>query len=289
MNKLAKLAAAALLAAGLAGCSSASDTQKTDGADAPKEDGTLEVVKVGATTAPHAMILEQAIEPMKEAGYDLQITEFSDYPNINPSTSDGSLDANYFQHQPYLDGYNEDNGYKEGDDGYLVSAGAIHYEPLGAYAQEIEEVNQDNIPENAKIAVPNDATNEARALLLLQDLGILTLKDGAGLNATKADIKDNPKNVEIIESAADQTANQLPDVDVAVVNGNYALAANITDYLRANEASDSEAAKTYQNVVAVKEANKDKDSIKKLVEILKSDDIKKYIEDEFGVSVVPAA
>ena len=183
MNKLAKLAAAALLAAGLAGCSSASDTQKTDGADAPKEDGTLEVVKVGATTAPHAMILEQAIEPMKEAGYDLQITEFSDYPNINPSTSDGSLDANYFQHQPYLDGYNEDNGYKEGDDGYLESAGAIHYEPLGAYAQEIEEVNLDNIPENAKIAVPNDATNEARALLLLEQAGLITLKDGVGINA----------------------------------------------------------------------------------------------------------
>ncbi|WP_297566335.1 MetQ/NlpA family ABC transporter substrate-binding protein [uncultured Faecalibaculum sp.] len=284
MNKLAKLAAAALLAAGLAGCSST----PAESEDAGNTD-ELEVVKVGATTAPHAMILEQAVEPMKEAGYDLQITEFSDYPNINPSTSDGSLDANYFQHSPYLEGYNEDNGYKSGDDGYLVSAGAIHYEPLGAYAQEIEEVNLDNIPENAKIAVPNDATNEARALLLLQDLGIITLKDGAGLNATKADVAENPKNVEIIESAADQTANQLPDVDVAIVNGNYALAANITEYLRANESSDSEAAQTYQNVVAVKESNKDKDSIKKLVEILKSDDIKKYIEDEFGVSVVPAA
>ncbi len=271
--------------AGLAGCSSVPADSKEDAGTS----GELEAVKVGATTAPHAMILEQAIEPMKEAGYDLQITEFSDYPNINPSTSDGSLDANYFQHSPYLEGYNEDNGYKSGDDGYLVSAGAIHYEPLGAYAQEIEEVNLDNIPENAKIAVPNDATNEARALLLLQDLGIITLKDGAGLNATKADVADNPKNVEIIESAADQIANQLPDVDVAVVNGNYALAANITEYLRANESSDSEAAQTYQNVVAVKESNKDKDSIKKLVEILKSDDIKKYIEDEFGVSVVPAA
>lgn len=278
MNKFLKLAAAAAVALSFAACSSSSDSKG-------EEDTTI---LVGATSSPHAIILKEAQDKMKDAGYTLEIKEFSDYPNINPSTSDGSLDANYFQHQPYLDSYNEDQGFKSGDDGYLVSAGAIHYEPLGIYSKKVKEVSLDAIEDGAQIAVPNDATNEARALDLLAAHGIITLKDGAGLKATVKDIEENPKNVEIVEVDAAQTPTKLDDVTYAVVNGNYALDANITDYLLETEDAESEAAQTFQNVIAVKEENKDNPAIVKLVEILKSDDMKKFIEDEFGVAVVPA-
>lgn len=274
-------------AAGLlfAGCSSSTETKTEDSTETT-------TLKVGATTAPHAEILEQAKDAMKEAGYDLEIVEFSDYPNINPSTSDGSLDANYFQHGPYLEGYNADSGYQSGDDEYLVSAGAIHYEPLGLYSEKVEKTGEFDpavVEEGAVIAVPNDSTNEARALFLLQDLGLITLKEDADLNnATVVDIEKNDKNLEITELAADQIATKLPDVDFAVINGNYALASDVTDYLLTTESADSDAAQTYQNVIAVKESRKDDEAIKKLVEILKSDDIKNFITDTYKGTVLPA-
>lgn len=288
-NKWFKLIAAGALAFGLAACSG-SGSADSGTADATKDDETtseLTVLKVGATSAPHAEILEEAKPLLKDKGYDLQITEFSDYPNINPATTDGSLDANYFQHEPYLISYDADSGLKEGDDGYLVSAGAIHYEPLGLYSDK--HTSTDEIADGAIVAVPNDATNEARALFLLQDQGWITLAEDAAIDtAVPNDIKENPYNLEIKEVAADQAANLLPDVDFAVINGNYALSAGVTDKLLTTEAADSEAAKTYANIIAVKEANKDDEAITTLVEVLKSDDIKDFIKEKYGVSVVPA-
>ena len=276
MNKFLKAAAATTIALSLFGC----------GAPEEKDDKTL---TIGATSSPHAIILEEAAKLMEEEGYTLEIKEFSDYPQINPSTSDGSLDANYFQHQPYLTSYNADEGFEEGDEGYLVSVGAIHYEPLGAYSETIEKISLDTVKDGDQIVVPNDATNEARALLLLQDLGLIELNESATLDkATVKDIVENPKNLEIVEIDAAQTAYKLKDVAIAVVNGNYALTAEIDEFLRAVESSDSQAAQTYQNVIAVREENKDNEAVKKLVEVLKSDEIKDFISEEFGVAVVPA-
>ncbi len=285
MKHFTKLAAIAALSLGLFGCSSNSDSSSTASASTSTSQSTT--IRVGATTSPHGVILEEAKSLLADKGYTLEIIEFSDYPNINPSTSDGSLDANYFQHQPYLTGYNEDNGYTEGVEGYLVSAGAIHYEPLGIYSEKYTSV--EDIPDGAQIVIPNDATNEARALYLLQDQGWITLKDDVDLNsATVQDIAENPKNLDIVEIAADQVASKLPDVDFGVLNGNYALTSNVTQYLLVTEAADSEAAKTYQNVIAVKESNKDNENIQVLVEVLKSDDIKNFIVEEFGAFAVPA-
>lgn len=293
MKTFTRLAAAAALTLGLFGCSSSTSTSSTassaasSSADAASGAEVSTVIKVGATTSPHGVILEQAKQAMKDKGYDLQIVEFSDYPSINPSTSDGSLDANYFQHQPYLDSYNEDNSYEAGKDGYLVSAGAIHYEPLGIYSEKHDSV--DDVAEGAQIVIPNDPSNEARALYLLQDQGLITLKDGTSISdATINDIAENPKNLEIVEIAADQVASKLPDVDYGVLNGNYALTSDVTDYLLVTEAADSEAAKTYQNIIAVKEAKKDDPAVVALVEVLKSDDIKDFIKEEFGAFAVPA-
>lgn len=282
--KLFQGIAAAVLAAGLlTGCSSNDTTASNDG-----ETADVTVLKVGATTSPHGIILEEAKKLLTEDGIELDIVEFSDYPNINPSTSDGSLDANYFQHLPYLESYNADNDYVSGVDGYLVSAGAIHYEPLGLYSEKFTTVEE--CPDGATIAIPNDATNEARALYLLQDLGLITLSDDAAVDtATVADITENPKNLQIEELAADQIANVLPDVDYAVINGNYALSAGVEKYLIAVEADTSDAAQLYQNVIAVKESNLDNEAIKKLVEVLRSADIKDFISEEFGTMVVPAA
>ncbi len=288
MKKFVKGLFAAGLALSLAACSSnsaSSDDSSADDANASSDE--LTVIKVGATTTPHGQILEEAKEAMKEKGYDLQITEFSDYPPINPAVSDGSLDANYFQHLPYLEGYDADSNYKSGDDGYLISVGAIHYEPFGVYSETLKDIAE--IKDGDKIAVPNDATNEARALLLLQELGLLTLSEDADLNtATIKDITENPKNLEIIELPADQIAAQLPDLAAGVINGNYAMAGDVTDLRIAYEPEDSDAVKTYQNIIAVKESNKDNEGIKTLVEVLKSDEIKNYITENFGTSVVPA-
>lgn len=287
MKHFTKLAAVAALSLGLFGCSSNSDSSTNSTSSTSSSSSESVVIRVGATTSPHGVILEEAKSLLADKGYELEIIEFSDYPNINPSTSDGSLDANYFQHQPYLTGYNEDNNYTEGVEGYLISAGAIHYEPLGIYSEKYTSV--DDIQDGAQIVIPNDATNEARALYLLQDQGWITLKDGVDLNtATVQDIAENPKNLDIVEIAADQVASKLPDVDFGVLNGNYALTSNVTQYLLVTEAADSEAAKTYQNIIAVKESNVDDEAIQALVEVLKSDDIKSFIVEEFGAFAVPA-
>lgn len=288
MKRLSALFASGVLAFSLAACSSGTTASSTAASTASSSaSGELETITVGATASPHAIILEEAKDLLKEKGYDLEIVEYSDYPNINPSTADGSLDANYFQHEPYLISYNEDNGVASGDDGYLVSAGAIHYEPLGIYSQKHASV--DEVEDGAQIAIPNDATNEARALYLLQDQGWITLSEDASIStATVADIVDNPKNLDIVEVAADQVASKLPDIDFGVINGNYALTSEVTDDLLVTEAADSTAAQTYQNIIAVKESRKDDPAITALVEVLRSDDIKNFINEEFDGAAVPA-
>lgn len=279
MKKLIVGALALLLSVGLAGCGNGEGNQT--------EKKTL---KIGATSSPHAVILNEAKKYMEAKGYELDVVEFADWVKLNPSTSDNSLDANYFQHQLYLEGYNKDADYEQGKDGYLISVGAIHFEPLGIYAQEPNgrtSISADDLEDGDKIAVPNDATNEARALLLLEKYGIIQLKDGVGVNATIKDIEAKAKDIEFFEIDAAQIPNKLPDVKLAVVNGNYALDANIEDKLICSEDKSDEAAQAYANIIAVKEENKDLEVVNALVEVLKSDDIKKFIEAEFNGIVVP--
>lgn len=257
---------AAVFAVGaLAGCGS-------------KDGGTI---TVAATEVPHSEILEAAKPLLAEKGWELQVTVFNDYIQPNEVVEAGDFDCNYFQHTPYLNSFNEEKGT------HLVSVGEIHYEPLGIYGGK--ESDLANISDGATIAVPNDTTNEARALLLLQDNGIITLKDGAGMEATKNDIAENPHNVEIIELEAAQVARVIEETSFVVLNGNYALQAGLnaqTDAL-AYETSDSEAAKTYVNVVVAKEGNEGNEGVKALVEVLKSDEISNFINEKYQGSVVP--
>ena len=244
--------------------------------------GTIDskTIKVGATPAPHAAILEVAKEILAEEGYTLEIVEYDDYVTPNTSLEDGSLDANYFQHITYLNGFNEERGT------HLVSAAGIHYEPLGLYAGQVSSLA--DLPDGAKIAVPNDSTNEARALLLLEQEGLIKLKEGVGISATKSDIAENPHNYEFYEVEARLTPTVLQDVAVAVVNGNYAIDAglNISDAL-AVEASDGTAAEAYVNVLAVKEGNENSEAIQALVKALQSDEVRTFIEETYNGAVVP--
>lgn len=260
---------AAVLAVGLTACG---------GKENKADDKTI---TVAASPTPHAEILEAAKDLLKEKGYTLEIKEFDDYPQQNVVVDEGEFDANYFQHQPYLDNFNEEKGSD------LVSAAKIHYEPLGIYPGASE--NLENIKDGAKIAVPNDATNEARALLLLEENGIITLKEDAGLNATKKDVEENPHNIEIVELDAAQIARVVEELDFVVLNGNYALDAgfNVQTDAIAKEEADSEAAQTYANIIAVKKENKDSEKIKALVEVLQSEEIGKFITDTYEGAVVP--
>lgn len=261
--------AAAVLAVGLTACG---------GKENKADDRTI---TVAASPTPHAEILEAAKDLLKEKGYTLEIKEFDDYPQQNVVVDEGEFDANYFQHQPYLDNFNEEKGSD------LVSAAKIHYEPLGIYPGASEDL--ENIKDGAKIAVPNDATNEARALLLLEENGIITLKEDAGLNATKKDVEENPHNIEIVELDAAQIARVVEELDFVILNGNYALDAgfNVQTDAIAKEEADSEAAQTYANIIAVKKENKDSEKIKALVEVLQSEEIGKFITDTYEGAVVP--
>ena len=256
----------ALTACGGNGGGSGSDGNKT--------------VTVGATPAPHAAILEVAEKLMEAEGYTLVIKEFDDYVAPNTSLEDGSLDANYFQHITYMDGFNAERGT------HLVNAAGIHYEPLGLYAGKTASVA--DLPDGAKIAVPNDATNEARALLLLEQEGLIKLKEGVGVSATKSDVEENPHNFEFVEMEARLTPTVLQDVDMAVVNGNYAIDAGlkIADAL-AVESAEGDAAEAYVNVIAVKEGNENDEGIQELIKCLKSDEVKSFIEETYEGAVVP--
>ena len=265
MKKFIALILALTLALSLAACGGSADDK---------------TIKIGATPAPHAEILEVIKEELAKEGWTLEIVEFDDYIIPNTSLEEGALDANYFQHITYMNGFNDEHGT------HLVSAAEIHYEPFGMYAGKSASI--DALPDGAQIAVPNDATNEARALLLLQQVGLITLKDGAGINATKADIVANPKNIEIVETKAELLTTTLQDVDMAVINGNYAIDAGlkIADAL-AVEAADGAAAQAYVNVLAVKEDNENSEKIQALVKALKTDAVKAFIESTYAGAVVP--
>jgi len=238
-------------------------------------------ITVAASATPHAEILEEAKPLLEKEGYDLEVTVFDDYVRPNEVVESGEFDANYFQHIPYLEQFNEEKGT------HLVNAGGIHYEPFGIYPGTKDSL--DDLADGDSIAVPNDTTNEARALLLLQDNGIITLKDGAGLNATVKDIEENPHNVEIVELEAAQVARVTGETAYVVLNGNYALEAgfSVAKDALAYEQADSEAAKTYVNIIAVKEGNENSDKIKALVDVLKSDDIKDFINENYDGAVIP--
>ena len=262
---IAWIAVAALSVSALTGCGSKGADDKT--------------IKVAATAVPHAEILEAAKPLLEEQGYTLEVQVFDDYVQPNEVVESGEFDANYFQHIPYLESFNEEKGT------HLVNAGGIHYEPFGLYPGT--ETSLDNI-DNATIAVPNDTTNEARALLLLQDNGYITLKDGVGLTAPTKDIVENPHNIKIVPLAAEQVARTLADVDFGVINGNYAMEAGLTSAdAVALESADSEAIQQYVNVIAVKEGNENNEGVQALVKVLKSDEIKDFINENYQGSVVP--
>ena len=267
MKKGLKLLLSAAFALSIAGCANGSSN----------DDKTI---KIGATAIPHAEILNDVVkDELEKEGYTLEVTEFTDYVTPNTSLEDGDLDANYFQHKPYLDDYNKNNSTD------LVSAAAIHYEPFGLYSTTIKSL--DELKDGDKIAVPNDATNEARALLLLQDNGVIKLKKDASLSATKNDIVENPKNLDITEIEAAQLPRSINNVAIAAINGNYAVEAGlkVSDAI-AVEAKDSLAAETYANIVAVRPDNKDSEKIKALVSALQSDKVKSFIDEKYQGAVV---
>ena len=237
-------------------------------------------IVVGATPAPHAQILEIAKEILAKDGYTLEIREFDDYVLPNTAVEDGSIIANYFQHITYMNDFNEGSGT------HLVSVAGIHYEPFGIYAGKCSSLAE--LPDGAQIAVPNDGTNEARALLLLQQEGLIKLKDGVGLSATKSDIVDNPHNYEIVELEARLLPTTLQDVDVAVINGNYAIDAGLkVSEALAVEAADGTAAEAYVNVLAVKEGNEQNEAILALVNALQSEAVREFIVNTYDGAVVP--
>ena len=278
-GKLKKALALALTGAVIIGAFAGCGAKKDSSSDTKKEE-TKKIV-IGASPSPHADILKVAKKELKKEGYELEIKEYSDYVQPNTALESGDLDANYFQHKPYLDDFNKKKKT------HLVSAGMIHYEPFGIFPGKTKTLK--DLKKGATVAVPNDTTNESRALLLLQDQGLIKLKDGAGLTATKKDIVENKKDLAIKEIEAAQIPRSLKDVDIAVVNGNYALQAGLKvnkDAL-ATEDADSVGAKTYGNIVAVKKGNEKSAATKALIKALKSDTVKKYINDKYDGAVVP--
>ena len=292
MKKLISTVLAGALALSLAACgstasSSAAASSEAASSEAVSSEAAAETndlagttIKVAASPVPHAEILGVAKDILAEQGITLEIIEYTDYVQPNMVTESGEVDANYFQHTPYLDSFNEENGT------HLVSVGAIHYEPFGLFAGKTASL--DELADGAKIAVPNDTTNEARALQLLAAQGIITLKEGAGLTATKNDIAENPHNVDIVEMEAAQLPRTLADVDFAVINGNYAAEAGLnaaTDALAVEDAS-SEAAQTFANILVVKEGNEDNPAIQALLAALQSEQVKNFIDETYSGAVV---
>ena len=284
---------AATLVLGVTGCAGVAQNQApADGAPVSnvaseeKDSAVLgaredsKTIKVGANITPHSEILEVVKPILAEQGITLEIVKLEDSITPNTGVIEGSLDANYFQHVPYLEQFNEENGSD------LVSIGAIHYEPFGVYAGRTKDLK--DLPDGALVAVPNNVTNEARALLLLAQEGLLTLKEDAGIEATIGDIVDNPKNIEFKELAPEQLASSLPDVDVAVINGNYAIEGGLhVSQALAVEANDGLAAQTYGNIIATSPDKAEDPALKALVEALKGKEVKEFIEGKYDGAVVP--
>ncbi|MFT4105685.1 MAG: MetQ/NlpA family ABC transporter substrate-binding protein [Lacrimispora sp.] len=298
MKKSLYVLTAALLTAGaLTACSGGDQAAPTTAAqtEASKEEtkaeeskaeetkaaGEVQDIVIGATPAPHAEILNAVKDVLKEEGYNLVIKEYTDYVQPNLALESGDLDANYFQHKPYLDQFNAEKGTD------LVSAAGIHYEPFGIYAGKSDSL--ENLADGAQIAVPNDVSNEARALLLLADNGLIELKEGVGLEATKNDITKNDKNFKIVEVEAAQLPRSLGDVDIAVINGNYAIEAGLkVSEALAVEDAKSTAATLYSNIVAVRAGEETSEKTAALVKALTSETVKKFMEETYDGAVVPS-
>jgi lipoprotein, YaeC family len=272
-GRLLSIAISALLVLGLAGCGQKQDTTKQS--ETSKE--TKKVIKIGASPTPHAEILKDAVKPiLAKEGYDLQIVEFTDYVTPNTALDSGELDANFFQHVPYLTQFNKD---KHTDLSYTAK---VHLEPMGVYSKKIKKL--DELKDGATIAIPNDPTNGARALKVLQASGIIKLKDGELVS--KLDITENKKNIKITELEAPQLPRVLNDVDAAVINTNYAIPAQLNPLKDAIaiESKDS----PYANVIAVRTKDKDQEFVKALSKAVNSPEVKKYIEDKYKGSIIPA-
>ena len=276
------LLAATLTLSLLAGCGGKTGPTPTPEADpTPSAQTQAEktVLKVGASPTPHAAILEVVKDALAQENIDLQIMEFNDYVVPNTALEEGELDANYFQHITYMNSFNVEHGT------HLVSVGVIHYEPIGIYAGKTASLA--DLPDGAIISVPNDTTNEARALLLLEQEGLITLKEGAGINATKDDIAENPHNYQIKELEAKNLAPSLPDVDIAVINGNYAIDAGLkVSEALAIESAEGEATQAYGNIIAVKEGNENDPAVQALVKALQSQEVKTFVENTYDGAVV---
>lgn len=296
-NRVIAVLAASTLAAGiLAGCGSSSADTKTADTAATEAAATTEaatteaapadgdnVIKVAASQTPHSEILAAVKDLLAEEGYDLEVTVFEDYVQPNNVVESDEFDANYFQHVNYLNSFNEENGTHLA----IADNGKIHYEPFGIYGGT--KTSLDDIADGDAIAIPNDTTNEARALLLLQQEGLIKLNDGVGVTATVNDVAENPHNLELVEVEAAQVPKQLPSVAFGVINGNYALEAGLnvaTDAL-ATESAEGDAIQQYVNVVAVKEGNESSAKIKALTDALHSETAVKYINDNYQDAVVP--
>lgn len=249
--------------------------------DAKEATEKEQTIKVGASVTPHAEILQACVEPLKKQGIKLEIVEFTDYVLPNEACQSGDIDANYFQHVPYLENYNKE---KQAD---LVSLGKVHYEPMGLYGGRLKSI--DDLKEGASIGLPNDSSNQARALLILQKLGWIDFAGEAGLSTTLLDIKENPHKLKFQELAAEQLPRSLEDLDYAVINGNVALSAGLSvskDALYI-ESADSEAAQTFANVIAAKKENAEKPALKALMDVLHSKEIADFIEQKYDGAVVP--
>ena len=268
-----------VMVAALAGCGATQGSTDTasEGSSSAAASGDDKTIVVGPS--PHAEILAAAEDVLAEEGWTLEIVEYSDYIQPNVALEGGELDANYFQHNQYLENYNAENGTD------LVNAANIHFEPMTLYAGKTASV--DELPDGAQIAVPSDPSNEARALLVLEEQGIITLAEGAGLEATPNDIVDNPKNVQIVEAEAAALPRMLEDADMAVINGNYALSSGLDQSLVVATEQNPEAESTYPNCVAVRSGDEESEKTKALVSALTSDTVKQFIEENYGDAVVP--
>ena len=272
-KRLFALLTAAVLTVSLTACSGGEEPSSTvDAAD----DKTI---SVGASPSPHAEILEAVRDQLADKGYELDIVEFTDYVMPNVALSEGDLDANFFQHTPFLEEYNASNN------DTLTAVCKVQFEPMGLYSDTLTSVDQ--ITEGAKVGVPNDPTNEARALNLLEAQGLITLAEGAGLNATPLDIVENPLGLEFVELEAAQLPRNLSEFAIAAINGNYAIDAGILDKVIVNESSDSESAQEYGNVLVVRAEDADSEKTKALVEVLNSDETRDFINSEYAGVFIP--
>lgn len=273
MKKLLTILFAGALTIGLVACGNTNT-----GSESAPAIGTT--IKVGASPSPHAEILEFAKSALAEEGITLEIIEFTDYVLPNTALESGDIDANFFQHAPFLDKFNAESNAD------IVSVATVHFEPLGLYSGRSSDLS--NIPQGAVIAVPSDSSNEARALLLLESLGIITLNPEAGLNATPIDIVENPYDIEIFEIEGALLVSTLPDVDFAVINGNYAVTADILDTVLASEDAQGDGATTYANILAVNRNDESDPAVQKLIEVLNSEDIKEFIDTTYKGLFVPS-